>query len=59
MKKQSIGIILAAALGVGSLFGAAILGADTPFNTSLPGTGASTVQAHPTVMKNMTLIRTL
>ena len=45
MKKQSIGIILAAALGVGSLFGAAILGADTPFNTSLPGTGASTVQA--------------
>ena len=42
MKKQSIGIILAAALGVGSLFGAAILGADTPFNTSLPGTGAWT-----------------
>ena len=45
MKKQSIGIILAAALGVGSLFGAAIPGADTLFNTSLPGTGASTVQA--------------
>ena len=34
MKKQSIGIILAAALGVGSLFGAAIPGADTLFNTS-------------------------
>ena len=45
MKKQSIGIILAAALGVGSLFATAVPGADTLFNTALPGTGAFTVQA--------------
>ena len=45
MKKRSFGIILAAALGVGSLFSAAIPGTDTLFNTVLPGTEAFTVQA--------------
>ena len=45
MKKQSFGIILAAALGAGSLFSAVIPGTDALFNTALPGTGALTVQA--------------
>ena len=45
MKKQSFGIILAAALGAGSLFSAVIPSTDALFNTALPGTGALTVQA--------------
>ena len=45
MKKQSFGIILAAALGAGSLFSAVIPGTDALFTTALPGTGAVTVQA--------------